>query len=433
MIRTFSAISIVALSGALAGPSASAQVPTQDSLTKTKDFNASKMRERVFDGEATTVEVELDAGVVMRDSAFSGDASTLFDIQAGFEFEAISESGHRWGFDASVRAERDSGRTAWGGRVGDCPPITADCATVLNGVLSHPVRSYASGYYSAGSVSDDQTQIAIATAYLFSHTGWGEWRVGYGPGAADLDIVSGPTAFRLVRADGGRVDLTGLSGARTRHLTSGVSPKILFQSIALGQASTIGTVQVSASFTPQARDCGVDVCLEEYGAAGLLTPLADSVWELAARYEMRRGAHTFAISGGVSHGEEATGRAGFSDIVARDLGLSWASGAWSAGARWFRSNNAVTQDGEYEAWSASAGFEAGPWLSVIEYAGFSDDLIHVDGRTVQVSASRLIGGHWVLGGGVQNSIRQDPVVTATGRQGFELDHTSIFAEVGWRF
>jgi hypothetical protein len=429
MKRTICAISIVALSGALAGPSASAL----DNFSKPNHSSASKMRDRVFDGDVTTVELELDTGLVMRDSAAFDDNSPLFDIQARFELETISDNGHRWGFAASLRVERDSGRAAWGGRVGDCMPGIADCATTLDGGLDHPVRSYASGFYSAGPGLDEETRFGIDSMYLFSHTGWGEWRVGYGPGAADLDTASGPTAFRLVRADGGRVDPTGLAGARTRHLTSGVSPKVLFQSIALGQASTIGTVQVSASYAPQVRDCGVDICHDEYGAAGLLAPVADSVWELAARYEIRRGDNAFTLSGGLSQGKDATGRLGFSGVSARDLGLSWNNGPWSAGARWFQSNNAVGGDADYEAWSASAGFEAGPWLSVIEYARFSDDLVHIDGRTVQLSASRLIGDNWVLGGGVQNSLREDPVISAAGRLDLERDHTSVFAELGWRF
>ncbi|WP_339746297.1 hypothetical protein [uncultured Maricaulis sp.] len=357
----------------------------------------------------------------------------MFDVDAELKLETFTASGQRWGFVLGGRLERDSGRRAWGGRVGNCPAGSGDCATILVDGTPRGVRAASSGFQSAVTEADEGTRIALQSGYGYLDIGWGELRMGYGAGAADLDPASGPTAFRLSRADGGRVDLTGLSGARTRNLTSGVSPKLVYRSIAVGQSSSIGSLRIALSFTPRVRDCGVDACAWRAGPAGLLSPVSDDVWEFGGRYEIRRGEHEFAASLGLSEGAEATGLAGFAGISTRDVGLRWTHGGLSAGARWLRSNNGVASDGAYEAWSVSAALEQGPWLTALELARFSDDLVHVDGQTVQLSASRLVGEHWVVGGGIQAASRDDPVTGPLGRSETRLNGSAIFLELGWQF
>ncbi len=420
MIRTSSAILFAALSGILAGPPALAQPAQSQSFSEPA---------RGFQPE-----LRLDLGSVWLaglDTTPSSDF--LFDLDAELVLESFTDSGRRWGFVLGGRVEQDSGRRAWGGQAGDCPAGLADCATAL--VLGAPraVRSGSSGFQSVAAEASDGPRLAPQSGYAYVDIGWGEIRAGYGAGAAVLDAERGPTAFRLSRADGGRVDLTGLSGARTANLGSGYSPKLVFHSVALGQASTIGSFRMAASFTPRVRDCGVDHCAWGAGPAGLVSPELDDVWEVGARYEILRGDDTFAFSLGLSEGSEATGLAGFAGISTRDAGFSWSRGALSAGARWLRSNNGVTGDGAYEAWSVSAALEAGPWLTSLELARFSDDLVHVDGQTVQLSSSRLVGERWVVGGGVQASSRDDPVLTPAGRDENRLQGTAVFAELGWQF
>ena len=373
------------------------------------------------------------ASVLLAGAAGEAGDGLLFDLDAELAFESFTSSGRRWGFVAGGRAERDGSRTAWGGLAGDCPAAFGDCASIMVGGQLHPVRAPVSGFQSVATERDDALRLALTSAYAFVDLGWGEVRLGYGPGAADLDPEQGPTAFRLSRADGGRVDLTGLSGARTRNLSSGRSPKLVFRSITLGQTSTIGAFRVSSSFTPAVRDCGVDHCARDNGPAGLLVPEFDNVWEIAGRYEIRRGDHEYAFSLGASQGDAASNIAGFAGISTRDAGFSWTHGALSAGARWLRSNNGVDGDGSYEAWSASIGLESGPWLTTLEAARFSDDLAHVDGQTWQLSTSRLVGDHWIVGGGVQHADRHDPFATSTGRRQIRLDGSAVFLELGWQF
>ena len=420
MIRTFSALTIAALSVALTGPSATAQ--SDDFTSNTPAF------------ENTNVEFQLDIGsVIAAGSSRNTDQDLLFDIQAGFEIETLTESGRRWGLVASARVERDSGRRAWGGRIGDCPQGQSDCPSHFDGVSGRPVLAPVSGLFTVGPDRSEGTRAALEKGYAYVHTGWGEFRAGYGSGAADTDTESGPTAFRLSRADGGRVDLTGLSFVRTRNLTSGFSPKVVFRSIQLGQVSTIGAGRVSVSYTPEVRDCGVDFCASEYGPAGLLSPLSDSVWEVSARYEVHRGQNEIALSLGVSNSEDATGRSGFEGIEAQNAGLSWSNGPWSAGANWLSANNGTSQQGSYQTWSVSAGYEDGPWITVLEYGQFQDDLIHAEGETAQLSASRLVGDRWVLGGGLQWSGLDEPVLSGPNRVNQHRESHAAFLELGWQF
>lgn len=407
-------MTIAALSGALTGPPAFAfQSDLEDS---------------------TTVELRLDAGMVLAaGSSRIDDPALLFDIDAGLDVEALTDSGRRWGFVLGGRVEQDSGRRAWGGLAGNCPAGTGDCASVSENALALPVESPVSGFYTSGPAQDDDLRAALQDAHLFVHTGWGEWRVGYGAGAGQLDAAAGPTAFRLSRADNGRVDLTGLSGARTWNYASGWSPKLVFRSIQLGQVSTVGLFRVSASYTPSVRDCGVDACAREYGAAGRVSPVSDSVLELAGRYDVRRGEHDFAVSFSVSRGDDATGRPEFAGIETQTLGLSWQSGAWRAGVRLLDSNSGAAADAGYSARSVSLGYEMGDWLTTLEWAGFSDDLAHVDGSNWQISASKLVGEHWVIGGGLQSGQRQNPVILQTGRRQIEDEAMAAFIELGWRF
>ncbi|MGK0265985.1 MAG: hypothetical protein ACI82N_000229 [Maricaulis sp.] len=415
MKRTSSAILVAALSGTLAGPPAFSQTSSDIST-----------------GFETQMRVDIGSVWLAGDGPGPG-AAWLYDLDAELEFENVTRSGRRWGFVLGGRAEHDSGRRGWGGLVGDCPAGSADCAMVMVGGSARSVRSAASGFQSAVTENGDGTRIALQSAYGFVDLGWGELRLGYGAGAADLDADGGPSAFRLSRADGGRVDLTGLSGARTRNLASGVSPKLVFRSIALGQASSIGSVRLSSSFTPRVRECGVDACARGDGPGGVLAAAFNDVWEIGGRYEVRRGEHEFALSLGLSEGAEASGLAGFAGISSRDAGFRWTRGPISAGARWMRSNNGVAGDGAYEAWSVSAAMEQGPWLTALELARFSDDLIHVDGETAQLSASRLVGEHWVIGGGIQAASRQDPVITPSGRGENRLEGSALFIELGWQF
>ena len=408
MVRTSSATLLAALSGALAAPPAFPQDVPGASLQSILDTAETRL--------------DIDAGSVVR-SGEDAD-NPLFDLDLTLTVEGFTEAGRRAGLVLGGRVERDSGRRARGGLSGNCPPGSGDCAT-----LEGPV----SEFRSAGLADGTGTRTALEEAYLYYDTGWGELRLGSGPGAAQLDAVGGPAAFRLSRADGGRVNTDGLAGPGTANLASGWSPKIVFRSVALGQETSIGTLRASASFTPRVRDCGVDVCHREYGPAGLVGPVFDNMAEIGVHYAVRRGGHGLELSLGAASGEAAGGRPGFERILTWDAGLSWTSGPWSAGLRGLVSDNGLAGGRGHQAWAASAGYESGPWLYTVEYAGFSDDAVHVDGTSWQIAGSRLIGERWLAGGGLRLSERSEPGATPLGRVQRRREATVAFLELGWQF
>ncbi|WP_203291081.1 porin [Maricaulis parjimensis] len=407
MKRTFGAISIAALSGAIAGPPAFPQDAFSDPYSD-------------FETESTRLDIQ--AGTVLR--AGDGASDILFDLDGDVTFERFNEAGRRSGLVLGGRVQSENGHRGFGGLAGNCPPGQGDCAGL---------QGPASGLRTAGAPEGDDTRGVLDTAYIFHETGWGELRIGRTEGAARQDHTGGPRAFRLSRADGGRVDTGGLQGARTENFSSGQDAKILFRSIALGQETSVGTLRASASWTPSVRMCGLDHCAREYGLAGLVSPVFDDVLELGVHYALRRGDHEFEASLGLSHGDDATGLPGFDGLRAYDLGVRWAHGAWSAGARAFVSDNGLSQEAGYRAWSASAGYESGDWLWTLEYAGFSDDAVHVDGTSWQAGGSRLLGERWIAGFGVQAQERQEPVWTPAGRQKSNTDSLTAFLELGWQF
>ncbi|WP_291843720.1 hypothetical protein [Maricaulis sp.] len=421
MKRTISAILIAALSGALAGPPAFPQAV---------DFPNNS-----FDtDEVHSLAWRVDLGLVLlAGDTPDSDPEWLSDIEVGLDFESFTDSGRRWGLVLTAHAERDLLNAPQGGRVGDCPAGAADCARV--GADTAPLVPVAtdSGLYSAGSEAGDRHRSMLSDAYVFADTGWGEVRLGYGPGAARLDPVGGPATARLIRADGGHLLAAARQAIRTETPFSGHDPKLVFRSIALGQASTVGTFRVAGSYTPGAGQCGIDYCPRRTLPGGQVGAVQTAITELALNWEVRRGEHEWAISAAASQAGGHDGVQGFEPVSGLDAGLSWRWRAWRAGARWRRSNNGVAASGDHEALSGSVGWEQGNWLTTLEYAAYSDDLVHSDGSVWQAGTSRLVGDHGLVAFGVQSARQTAPQLRPGGRRQGEIDTMTAFLELGWRY
>ena len=426
MRRTTSAIFFAALSGTLAGPPAFPQSPVipDNSVSSASD---------PFDlGAEYSLDWRADLGLVL----LAGDTPTarpawLGDIELGVEFEGFTQGGRRWGWVLAGHAERDQHISSHGGRTGACPAGRGDCATLAS-TTSTPIAGD-SEFFSDGAEGGSRVRGMISEAYLFADTGWGELRLGYGPGAARLDPVGGPATARLVRADGGHLVAAAPGAIRTESHASGHDPKLVFRSIALGQESSVGTLRASVSFTPEVSQCGVDTCPRRTGPGGQTGSISEAVSELALTYQIRRGDHEWAASLATSQAGGVQGPAGFDPVNSVDAGLAWRWQAWRAGGRWRRSNNGVAGTGALEAWSVSAGWEQGDWLSTLEYAAMSDDFIHQDTGIWQAATSRLVGDHGLVAFGLQSAEAASPVLTSAGRRQVETDDVTAFVELGWRY
>jgi hypothetical protein len=422
MKRTTSAILFAALSGTLAGPPASAQT------TDFPDYDPYAA------DDVSAVSWRGDIGLVLlAGDTPDGGLDLLADIELGVDFETFTETGRRWGVVLTGHAERDLYGDQSGGRVGTCPPRIGDCATIgLAGTTAAPIAPD-SGLYSAGAGSEDRSRAMISDGYVYTDTGWGELRLGYGAGAARLDPVGGPSAARLVRPDGGHTQAAGPAMARTETPHSGHDPKLVFRSIALGQASSVGTVRAALSFTPEVSQCGIDYCPRMTGPAGQSGAINRDVTEISITYSVRRGEHEWSMSTSASQAGRVEGAVGFEPVSGQDVGLSWRWNDWRAGGRWRRSNNGVDSDGDLEAWSASVGLEQGAWLTAMEFAAFSDDFIHADGRTWQAATSRLVGDNGLVAFGIQSAVTHEPVIEPAGRVQQATRTLTGFVELGWRF
>ncbi|WP_412545054.1 hypothetical protein [Maricaulis sp. MIT060901] len=371
--------------------------------------------------------LQIDAGLTI--ALNDGEKSDVFaDLEARFEWENITQEGRRYGFVLAGRAERDPGRAGWGGAAGNCPDGIADCAGDGAGDV---LRGVTSGFYAAHSGQSDPLRGALTHAFGYVHMGYGEVRLGYGDGAARLDAVAPPTAFRLSRADNGRVDITGLSGSRTYNYASGQAPKLVLRSIALGQARSIGSFRGSLSYTPEANGCGVDYCDHAPGASGVLSADIENIVEAGLFYELHRGETELSFSLGYASGQSNSAVPVFEDLDVTNAGVRVQRGAWSGGVRWLSSNNAT--GGDYEALSASIARESGDWLYTLEWSNFGDNTVHADGRSIQIGGSKLIGDHWLAGAGLQYAERREAMISPLGRRHIEQDSTTFFLELGWRY
>ncbi|MFS2316490.1 hypothetical protein RMQ97_01010 [Maricaulis sp. D1M11] len=430
-MRTLGTISVGILSVALAAPPVFA---FDDTFFLTSE-------DLLPDAPNTDLTIDGDLGLVY---AFSDnvDPALLSDLEVRLLGEHYLENGWQVQLNFEGRWNRNTLGDPLGQPLPFCDLDPAACPSVrLNSRLRPIVAGY-SGFRPVTEISPDRNRASLETASLTLKTGWFDAHLGYGPGAARLDPAGGPTAFRLTRADAGRVNTTGIDATRTINETSSRSPKLTVQSVELGQASSVGSAWVAVSFTPDTQGCFAEVCRDAFGPEGQVQPVAEDVIELAFRYEIERAGVEWAISADWSQAlsqsklirDDGSRPDAFSTVSA---GLSARydldSGGLEAGMRYLVSNNGWSDDARYHAMSVSAGFEQGLWLSTIEWSGFEDDLFSVDGETVQIGTSRLIGDHFVAGAGWQVSRQKMNRVSSTTLLNNSSRVDTFFIEFGVQF
>lgn len=372
------------------------------------------------------IEAGLDAGLAagFGDTAPINDG-LLADLDTFIDAEAITDAGLRWGARFRLRAQRDHGRDGFADRVGDCPDPAAGCP--VSGAIV--LRSIATGRYVSASRPDEDGRLAVESAHLFLRGGWGEVRAGLTPGAAAMEALPSVTAMRTLALDGGALDPGGHAAIRTLNAASGFGPRLAVQS------QRIVGLRVSASFAAETDGCGVDVCV--HGREPVIvpgTPLAalagtglDNAAELAISFD-----HTFS---GQTRVEAVVS---VLDGNPSDPAVPGDYTAWQAALRIERGDalfGASVLDGEtYEALTAGAALDRGPWRLGLE-AGLSDDrLIHESQRAVQLGVSRLVGDHALIGAALRREWSEFPVQAGPGARGRgEEEATSLLIEAGLRY
>lgn len=376
--------------------------------------------------DAVEFEAAFKADAVLRSGTETErEQALLGDLTLTLGAESITQGGLRFGAAASVRAQSDENRRGFARRAGNCPPALDDCPSTDGrgqaGLLT--------GLHGVAGLEAEHADIALESAYVYVKAGLFETRLGRGPGAAILEAEPLPGAFRLMRADTGQVDPEGLALSSTANTLSTHSAKILVQS------RRLAGFRASASYTPRADHCGVDVCRPEPQAQGPVFGEVDDVIEAALSFDHRfaRSGQRWTASLTASRGEAAGPFAdAFEDPWAASARLIWSRGPLSAGAGALISNDGV-EGGVYRAWSASASYEHGAWLNAIEWAAADSDLVHATGWTLQLGSSRLFENGAVAGFGLRHGEERVPAGQGPDIYRNSRAASSLFVEAGLRF
>lgn len=350
--------------------------------------------------------LKIGGAAVRRESDFTGidewDDGYIGDGQIRGEISAITQDGLEYGIGGVVRGQYDEFRRGFGGLVGDCPPDIAGCASVdVNGAPT-AVRGHTSRFFSSGTSDAREFEGAVEGAYLFLRSSYGDVTIGRDDGAAFLFSLGAPSLV-AVNASNSSVDYTGLDSVKTVNDASGFSEKITYVSPRLlGDRIGVG-VQVGASYSLNARACGVDFCVRENGedGTGSLAPDLDDVLEFGLSLDRKfdNGLSVEATATYARASEQSTLEA-FDDLETFGAGLEFEWNDFTLGGSWLHSNNAL-QNGDYEAWDVGLSWKPAQWGASLSYGHAVDDNVNLTSDQITLGTVYDLSERFTLGTGVQ--------------------------------
>jgi len=367
----------------------------------------------------------------------SGEDEKDFDFVAHGRLEveasSITDGGMEYGVNLELREDYDRFRRGFGGRVGDCPPDVAGCASTLVAGVPTGLRGHTSQFYSSGPSNATETQVALEGAYVFLRTAYGDVTAGRDDGAAYLFSLGAPSLL-VVNASNSAVDFTGLDSVKTVNDASGFSEKITYTSPRLlGDQIGVG-VQLGASYAFNARACGVDYCVRRNSEdeSGTLAPDLKDVIEVGLSLDRKfdNGLKVEATASYATASNEID-LVGFDDLQAWNTGLEVTLGDWTAGGSYLQSNNALS-DGDYTAWDVGLTWKPSVY-------GVSASYGHANDRNVNLVSDQFVFGairefdKFTLGAGVQYIERTTPFAAGSIVASQKEKATALFVEGGFKF
>ncbi len=328
--------------------------------------------------------VEADIDLVLASHSAAAQSGPYGAVSLRWSADAVRASGLRWGLDVAGEALTGDGRRGLARHLSGCPacpqaPDGRALAGLVTGLSGDTGGAPASG------------QAGLSEASLWVQTGFVRLRAGVSEGAAGQERPDMPGTLRTLRADGGLIDPTGLALTDTGLSLAGPAPGVSIQTRRL-----IG-LRATASYTPDAdwRSVG------RARAAGpdRVTAEVRDVWALGASFDRRSpqtGVRWRAYAGAETGRVTGPDAALMRDPWTVSARLSRARGDVSLGLAWLKTNDGLP-GADYEALSASAAAERGDWLLSAEAGTARVGLAGREGRTFQLSASRLVGDHAVIG------------------------------------
>lgn len=327
---------------------------------------------------------EADIDLVLAPDSSAAQPGPYGALSFRWSADAVRASGLRWGMDLTGEAVTGDGWRGLARPLSDCPtcPRTPD---------GRALAGLATGLSGPAGGAPSRGEAGLSEASLWVQSGFVRLRAGIAEGATGQERPGLPGALRTLRADAGLIDPTGLALVDTGLSLAGPAPGVSIQSRRL-----IG-LRATASYTPDAgwRSVG------RARAAGPDRAQVDvrDVWALGASFD-RRSAQS-GVRWRAYAGAETGRAAGPDAALMRDpwlvsARLARSAGDVSLGLAWLKTNDGFS-GADYEAVSASASLERGDWLFSAEAGAARTGLADRDGRTLQLSASRLIGDNAVVG------------------------------------
>ena len=360
--------------------------------------------------------LKIGAAAVRRESDVTNinewDDGYIADGQIRGEVSAITQGGLEYGIGGLVRGQYDEFRRGFGGLVGDCPAGVVGCASVdVNGTPT-ALRGHTSRFFTSGINDDQDFDVALEGAYVFLRSSYGDVSIGRDDGAAYLFSLGAP-GVSAVNGSNSPVDYTGLDSVKTVNDASGFSEKITYVSPRLlGDRIGVG-VQVGASYSLNARACGVDYCVRENGEdrTGALAPDLDDVFEFGVSLD-----RTFSnglkleATGTYARASEQSVLAAFDDLESYGFGLQGEWNDFTLGGSWLQSNNGL-EDGDYTAWDVGLSWKPAQWGASITYGHAEDDNINLTSDQITFGTVYDFTDRYSLGAGVQYVDRTVPLNT----------------------
>ena len=345
------------------------------------------------------------------------------------EVSGITQGGLEYGLGGRVRGQYDKFRRGFGGRVGDCPPEIAGCASVDIAGTPTAIRGHTTQFYTAGPSNAQEEEFALEGAYLFLRSAYGDVTVGRDDGAAYLFSLGAPSLL-AIGASNSPVDYTGLDSVKTVNDASGFAEKITYTSPRL-LGDTVGVgVQFGVSYAPDSRACGVDYCVRANGAdgSGVLSPDIEDVFEAGLALD-RTFDNGFSVEATATYatGSEDTGLDVFDDLQALGLGLELGYGDFILGGSYLNSNNGLT-DGDYIAWDAGLTWQPSQLGFTLGYGQSEDRNINLESEQAVFGVSYDWNDNLRFGTGAQYIRRDVPINRAGVVTQEEEDALSIFLE-----
>lgn len=347
------------------------------------------------------------------------------------EVSAITQGGLEYGVAAEIRGQYDPYRRGFGGRVGDCPPTEALCASVNDGGTDFALRGHTSRFYANGASDAKDFHAQLEGAHIFLRSAYGDVTVGRDDGAAYLFSLGAPSLLN-VGASNSPVDYTGLDAVKTVNDASGFSEKVTYTSPRL-LGDTVGAgVQIGVSYALDAEACGVDYCVRgnDDEPAGVLAPELDDILEVGLAID-RKFDNGLSVEATATYamGSQQSALAAFDDLKSLGLAMELGYGDFVLGGSYLKSNNALS-DGDYEAMDIGLTWQPSKFGMTVGYGHATDDNIGLTSDQAVAGISYDINEMFRVSTGVQYVNRDVNVFdAATGLvSGRNENATSGFVE-----